>query len=147
MIASFFDGRIRIRREELKDPGTMELVTGLIRNQDGILDLEPNPRTGSLLITYDPDRIPRETLLEAAATLEKQFAAPPPGKKRPARRKKTRRHGIGGLSPLAETGLLGGVYALTLLAGFASKRAHLIGALTLTILAGAHVYNRRKFLL
>lgn len=145
MIASFFDGRVRIRRNELKDPAAMELVMGVIRNRDGILELVPNIRTGSLLITYDPEAISREKLFKAAAALEKQFAAKAPRKK-PARGKKTRNYGIGGLSPLAETGLLGSIYALTLLAGFVSKRAHILGAVALTALTAAHVYNRRSFL-
>ena len=73
MIASFFDGRIRIQRNELKNPETMDLVMGFIRVQDGVLALVPNLRIGSLVITYDPEKIPRETILEAAVMLEKQF--------------------------------------------------------------------------
>lgn len=138
MIVSFFEGRVRIRREELKDPSTMDLVMGFIRSQDGIVDTVPNPATGSLLITYDPEKIPTETLLAAAETLEKQLA---PAKKKGGRKKSKKGSA---LSPLAESGLLGVLCGLTVLTGFTNKRAHIIGALLFTGLAAAHVYTRRK---
>lgn len=144
MIASFFDGRVRIRRDELKYPAAMELVMGFIRNQDGILDLVPNARTGSLLITYDPEKIPRESLLQAAVTLEKRLG--PEKKAKPEKRAKGKKSGVGTLSPFAETSLLAALYGVTALTGFTGKRAHIIGALLFTGLTAAHVYTRRKLL-
>lgn len=146
MIASFIDGRVRIRRDELKDPATMELVMGFIRARDGIFDLVPNPRTGSLVVTYDPEIIPRESLLEAAAALEKQLGPMRKPKAKKAAGGKGRKGGVGTLSPLAETGLLAGLYGLTLITGFIGKRAHFVGAALFTGLTIAHVYSRRKYL-
>lgn len=141
MIASFFDGRVRLQRDELKDPATMELVMGLIRSRDGVRDLVPNSRTGSLVVTYDPEIVPREALLEAAATLEKQLGT---GKGSPKKRVTRKKCSDSPLSPFAETGLLAGLYALTVLTGFVSKRAHIAGAVLFTGLTALHVYNRRK---
>ena len=62
MITSFLDERARIKREELKNPETMDRVAGIARLQDGVFALAPNPRTGSLVVTYDPKKIPRETI-------------------------------------------------------------------------------------
>ena len=140
MIASFIDGRVRIKREELKNPETMDLVAGVIRSQEGVLELVPNLRTGSLVVTYDPEKIPRETIQETAAMLEKQFGPV----KRKEKSPKTIRCRT--LSPLAETGLLAGLYSLTLFTGFVDKRAHVALALVFTGLTAAHVYTRRRLL-
>ena len=140
MIASFFDGRVRIRRDELKNFETMDAVISLIRAQDGVIDLVPNRRTGSLVVTYDPEKIPRETIMDVAAMFEKQFGLE---KQEDQPQKSTRRKK---LSPLAETGLLAGVYSLTMLSGFVSKRAHVFAALLFTGLAITHVYTRRRLL-
>ena len=139
MITSFIDGRVRIRRDELKDPDIMDLVMGLVKARDGIIDLVPNPRTGSLLITYDPEIISRETLAQAAETLEKQFGGKTGAASRSGKRRKK-------LSPLAETGILAGLYGLTFVTGMVSKRAHIASALLFTALTTAHVYNRRRCL-
>ena len=140
MIASFVDGRVRIRREELKNPDTMNLVIDMIRAQDGILELVPNTRTGSLLILYDPEKISRAALMEAAETLEKQFG-PIRGEAAPKKRVCGKM-----LTPLAETGLLSGIYGLTLLSCFASRRLHVLCGLAFTGLAVMHVYTRRRML-
>lgn len=141
MIASFFDGRVRIRRDELKDPAAMELIMGFIRSRDGILDLVPNPRTGSLLISYDPEIIPREELFEAAAMLEEQV-----GSKKSKKSSNRTKRNVSPFSPLAETILLAGLYGLTVLTGFANKRVHIAGAALFTGLAALHVYSRRTYL-
>ena len=137
MITSFIDGRVRIRRNELKDPNAMTLVMDIVKAQDGIIDLIPNRRTGSLLILYDPDKIPRERLIQAAETLEKQFGCTT-GK--PCRCKIR----WGNISPLAETGILASLYGLTFLTGMISKRTHIVSVLFFTGLAAAHVYNHRR---
>lgn len=149
MIASFFDGRVRLRCGELKDPAAMDLVMGFIRSQDGIHDLTPNLKTGSLVVTYDPEKIPREALFEAAAALEKKLGhgKKPAAGKRTAKKARTGVVGpLAGLSPLAESGLLAALYGLTLVTGFTDKRAHLAGAGLFTALLAAHVYCRKKWL-
>jgi len=140
MIVSFFDGRVRIRREELKNPETMDLVAGLIRSQSGILKLFPNLRTGSLVVIYDSEKIPRETIQEIAVMLEKQVG-PVTRKEKSPQKARSRT-----FSPLEETGFLAGFYTLTLLSGFIDKRAHVAFAMLFTGFTAAHVYIRRRLL-
>lgn len=145
MISSFFEGRIRINRPELKNSEVMEMVLGFVRSQEGILTLTPNTRTGSLIITYDPKKIPQETLEQAATLLAQQLDA-----QKPATSKKSGRRGVPlapfGLSLLAETVILASVYGVIALTGFTNPRLHIVGGLLFTGLLADHVYRRRKFL-
>ncbi|MDR1685237.1 MAG: hypothetical protein LBR82_02145 [Desulfovibrio sp.] len=74
MIASFIDGRVRIRAEALKQAEIMSMAKSLAQSRQGVLKVEGNVGTGSLLVHYDPAVITRETLLETAKILEAQFA-------------------------------------------------------------------------
>jgi hypothetical protein len=133
MIVSSIDGRIRIRREALKDPSAVNLALNFMKSRDGVLDFVSNLKTGSLLITYDPKKIPREAFVEIASALEKQLE-PESGDKR---RKRF-------LSVRVETGLLSVLYGLALLSGFTGRALHLTCAALLTGLTANHVYQRRK---
>ena len=140
MIASFYDGRVRIRTEALKDPDNMALVENFIKGQDGVIDIAANPTTGSLLVYYDPEKIPRDTLMAAAQALEAQLPQARQAKK------KTARKACMPFSRKTETALLVGLYGATLAGGFVSTRVHIAAASLFTVLAGLHVYNRRKCL-
>ncbi|CAK7008169.1 MAG: hypothetical protein DELT_00331 [Desulfovibrio sp.] len=144
MITSFFDGRVRIRHAALKDETAMTTVLALVAEQEGVVNVVPNTRTGSLLVEYDPEKISRETLLEAGMTLEKHLPVP---KKATARECVfTGFSRLPKLSPLEESLLLGGLYAATAATGFAGKRLHVALGVTFAILAGLHVYERRRCL-
>ena len=65
-ITSFVDGRVRLRHPALKDAATAELVCSVVGAVDGITSVQSNPRTGSLLIFYDAEKLSREQLLELA---------------------------------------------------------------------------------
>ena len=65
-ITSFVDGRVRLRHPALKDAATAELVCSVVGAVDGISAVQSNPRTGSLLIYYDAEKLTREQLLELA---------------------------------------------------------------------------------
>ena len=143
MIASFYDGRVRIRTEALKDPDNMALVENFIKGQDGVIDIAANPTTGSLLVHYDPEKIPRDTLMAAAQALEAQL---PQTKTPGTARKKIARKACMPFSRKTETALLVGLYGATLAGGFVSTRVHIAAASLFTVLAGLHVYNRRKCL-
>ena len=138
MIASFFDGRVRIREKALKSPALMDMVQGVLRDQAGVLATSANLRTGSLLVHYDPRRISRETLLDAAQMLERQIclhAAAPAKKGNGA--KCARR---------AETAILAGLYSLTVAGGFVNARFHIAAGVLFTLLAALHVYNRKHLI-
>jgi hypothetical protein len=152
MIESFIDGRVRIRSAALRDPGTLAMVEGLIKAQEGILEVTGNPRTGSLLVCYDPDVIPRENLLAAAAMLrehlgespdaalteesgeaEETCACTPLVASRPL------------LSRSTEVALLAGLFGVTL-AGILTedKRLHVVGGALFAALTAVHIYRRRR---
>jgi hypothetical protein len=131
MIASFIDGRIRLRDRALKDPANMDLLRGFIGAQRGILDLRANSRTGSLLVYYDPTVLSREALASAAALLEPGlFRAE---KARPAK----------ALFASKESLLLALVYCAVAATGFLSKPAHLAAGTLFTLLTAAHVCRKR----
>lgn len=69
-ITSYIDGRVRLRHPALRDEGKIALLRQLASSIPGILEISANPRTGSLLLEYDPEKMNRDSLLELAAPLE-----------------------------------------------------------------------------
>lgn len=65
-IVSCVDGRIRLRHPALKDASLANMVTSTVTGVDGINSVEVNPRLGSLLIYYDPQKLDRPQLLALA---------------------------------------------------------------------------------
>lgn len=142
MITSFYDGRVRIRVAALKDPETMSQAEAIIKVQEGVTHTLSNPRTGSLLIEYDPEKIPRETLLLAADVLAEQLNA--------AEEQTTGGCRLGGPAPLfnrkRKAFLLTSLFVLTVFSGFVSKRVHLGSGILLSLLTAKHLYDRRRCL-
>ena len=71
MLTSFIDGRLRLRHKALKNPDTLALLERTAIGLEGVHRAVGNPLTGSLLLTYDPKVLSRETLLETADALQK----------------------------------------------------------------------------
>ena len=119
----------------------MEQIRTLIAAQDGIREIVANPKTGSILVHYDPEKITRETLTMAVGMLENELkkspAAEPGCIPRLFTGKNRRRH---------EAALLSAVYGLTVLGGFLDKRVHIASGVLFTALAAMHLYDRRKCL-
>lgn len=67
MIASFVEGRLRIRDEKLKNRAAADEIQRLITPVKGIFDVSINQRTGSLLIFYDRAILKLEQLLHVLA--------------------------------------------------------------------------------
>lgn len=147
MIASFFDGRVRIRAKALKDPAKLQMLHNLVQAQEGVLELAPNLITGSLLIHYDPEKISREQLVNAALTLQEQLGlndADDTGKDGACSGKS----GVsaGRMARRKESAALSVLYGLTVLGGFFDRRVHIVSGALFTALAAAHVYKRRNCL-
>ncbi len=66
-IVSFIDGRVRLRHPALEQPRFMETVCAFLQGVDGVASVQGNPRTGSLLIFYDPEKLSRGEILDLAA--------------------------------------------------------------------------------
>ncbi|MDR3358823.1 MAG: cation transporter [Desulfovibrio sp.] len=136
MIASFFDGRVRIRAEALKKPEIMDMARSLVQARPGVLKVESNAGTGSLLVRYDPGVVTREALIGAATLLEARFGGA-------ARAKQTRSAGRR-LSAKAEMLLLALSYGGMLAGGLLDRRVHIAFGILFSLLTGAHVYARLR---
>ena len=58
IISSYFPGHIRIRDRILKDPDIAQALTALGTAQSYVHHLQINPTSCSILIEYDPQRLP-----------------------------------------------------------------------------------------
>ena len=63
MITSFFPGRIRLRAPIFKESDLVEKARAILSKSDAIKNIETNPVTGSVLIEYNPAKVPMEKLL------------------------------------------------------------------------------------
>ncbi len=70
MIDSFSDGLVSLRHEALKNPDKMAMVEGFVKKQNGVLRTTSNLGAGSLLVEYDPQKIPRSSLMLAVQALQ-----------------------------------------------------------------------------
>jgi hypothetical protein len=131
VIASFIDGRIRLRGAALKNPDNMAMLRSFIGAQQGILDLRANSRTGSLLVFYDPAVLSREALASAATLLESGLFRAKAARPRKA------------LFATKESLLLLLVYCAVVASGFLSKPAHLAAGTLFTLLTAKHVCRKR----
>ncbi|MDR2745494.1 MAG: cation transporter [Desulfovibrio sp.] len=136
MIASFFDGRVRIRADALKKPETMDMARSLVQSRPGVLKVESNARTGSLLVHYDPAVITRETLIGAATLLEAQLGGAP-GVKRT-------KSGGRRFSAKTEMFLLTLSYGGMLAGSLLDRRVHVAFGILFSMLTGVHVYARLR---
>ncbi len=62
LIASFVEGRIRLRHAFLKEAALAAQLNEFLQNLDGVTSTELNTRTGSLLVHYDADILDMDTL-------------------------------------------------------------------------------------
>ena len=135
MITSFIDGRVRLRDPALKDPQQVADIQTLLNGYDGIIRVQPNLRTGSLLIEYNPAQISREMLTFAASALESQLT------------QQGQETTVAEPSYHGEALLL--IAALTLCLGCAAagmKSWHVWSGGVFTLLTASHVWQRRQTL-
>lgn len=163
MITSFINGRVRLRDPRFKDEETCAVLEELLKDHPGVTRVTANPRTGGLLIEYDPDRVSLDEakrLLTAAAPEGAQWledyecalggcsiavnlrgedmTLPPPPSP-----------GFGGfrrLSPEAAEYLTmtGAFIVCTGSAFLRSKNLHIYSGLTLAGLTAQHIWKFRK---
>ena len=63
MITSFFPGRVRLRAPIFKETDLVEKARAILSKSDAVKNIETNPVTGSVLIEYNPAKVPMEKLL------------------------------------------------------------------------------------
>ena len=143
MLTSFIDGRLRLRHAALKNPDTLALLERTALGLEGVNSATGNPRTGSLLLTYDPAVLSRETLLETAEKLRTFLPEEPKQAVKPTKsffsgpwtfRQKCR----------AEAGLMCSVMSATLVGALFNKRLHIAAGALLAIGSLQHLIRRHK---
>jgi hypothetical protein len=121
--------------------GLPELIKHLLA-LDASCRVEPHPRSGSLLLFYDPARLPQPAAEAAARRLLPPAAAPGEGSKALRQRHYTRASLK--LNRYAKYGMLAGLGASLVYAATGSTRAHIwTGALFIACL-GAHMAVHRR---
>lgn len=63
MITSFFPGRVRLRAPIFKESDLVEKARAILSKSDAVKNIETNPVIGSVLIEYNPAKVPMEKLL------------------------------------------------------------------------------------
>ena len=63
MITSFFPGRVRLRAPIFKEADLVKEACSILKKSDAINSIENNLVTGSVLIEYEPEKVPMEKLL------------------------------------------------------------------------------------
>lgn len=136
MIVSYIPGRVRLRAAALKNPETMQAVLEMAQGFEGVFSAEPNPRSGSLLVLYDPALID-EAMLQAATAFADHFGteeAGADGHGLPRRPQNGR----------VELSLLLGTLGLTVASLALGKGAHAALGGLFCLLSAKHVYERRQ---
>ena len=144
MIASFFEGRVRLRHQALHDPATLAMAETFVSAQEGVKNVAANPRTGSLLVEYEFERISREILEMAAGALKERLDSLAP--KVVSTEKGKCGFRLKGMSARTENFLLSGALGLALLSPLFGKQAHIGAAGIFLALTGKHVYDRWRLL-
>lgn len=68
-VRSYVPGRIRLRHPALKSPAAVKALQEFLGKMDGITALEVNPRVGSLLLYWDPEKLDIESLKAMAVMM------------------------------------------------------------------------------
>ena len=136
MICSFIPGRVRFRSSQLKNQEIVSSIITLIKSETGVLQVENNLLTGSLLVHYNPEQISQKTVLEALDLLELAQTENVESKELPR-----------GASPTHSGSLIGGQLAGIKLNKQALEYLFMIGALVVCTSSaflrgrGLHVYS------
>ena len=68
-ITSFFPGRIRLRDKVLKDQEISAALRAAVEWHESVTNIEHNVVTGSVLIEYEPDKLPMKQLTALTSEL------------------------------------------------------------------------------
>lgn len=68
-VRSYMPGRIRLRHPALKSPEAVSALKEFLEKMDGVTALEVNPRVGSLLLYWDPEKLDIESLKAMAVMM------------------------------------------------------------------------------
>lgn len=143
-LASSAPGRIRLREPALREPQRRARLTAALMDLGGMMAVEANPVTGSLLLRYDVthcDRTAMEEKVVTLAAIELDSCTTPP-RKMPARRATARQ-----LNRFAKLSMLG-CFPLSL--GFVAmggKHLHAVTGVMFSLAMMVHLAIHRRHLL
>lgn len=148
VVTSFFEGRIRIRDEQLKSAPAAECARNALLAVPGIRGVVENKRTGSLLVEYD-------SAVVNIASLQGIFEAflPPArdgGKVAPAKAADPSFPTCGialDKRQMISTGLLASFLATGAGAALHLKKLHLAAGIVFSAIAGVHIFDKRQKLI
>ncbi len=143
-IVSCIEGRIRLRHPALRDPENARLLRPILEGLPGMSTVAVNPRTGSLLLEYDPERLSMKDLLESASGLEAALSVP---EIRPGAGGK----GVAVCAGVSGRRLLNRSMSALLVASVAlalggRMRGHVLTGGLFVLLTALHMYGRRRLL-
>ncbi len=168
VIASSIPGRIRLRHAALRRPERLERLARSLSDWPEALTLEPNARTGSLLLHYDPSRLTRaESERRCVAALQALLPQPPSPESspepalqpalQPAARGSAAAAASGAATArpsqrvranrLAKRLMLASLLATLVLAAAGAKRWHTGAGLLFVHALGVHLWVHRRHLL
>ena len=141
-LVSYTQGRARLRHPALRSPELSGQLCLLFRSVPGVTDAVSNPRTGSLLLTWDNALVAGPELLEKAGLALEALPAPEkrtsfyPRGKHHARQ----RHGV-------TSGMLVSLTGSVAFALAGSTKAHVLTGGIFLVLNAMHLYRYRHRLL
>lgn len=144
-MASRLPGRIRLRDRALRDHRRHDALRAELAGRDGMVSVEGNLATGSLLLTYDVARVsPAE--MEAGVAIAVASALTDPKAPTQAVTAVRRWRLLRRLNLYAKFGMLGSL-AVSLAAAGASKRLHVAaGGLSVALMLVHMAVHRRHLL-
>lgn len=71
MITSFFPGRVRLRAPVFKDAELTNTAISILKQFPAVKKIEYNPVTGSILLLYNPLKVPIEKIKPLIPVLKK----------------------------------------------------------------------------
>lgn len=156
LLRSRLPGRIRVRHPALRARARHAELAAELARWDGMISVEGNPSTGSLLLHYDAKRCApahmEVRVAEAAAAVIGLTAEPPTPEPVPAPpeaaapRKKSPRNGLRQLNRAAKFGMMASL-PLSLAALAFSKRTHAAAGAAFVALVLVHMTANRRYLL
>lgn len=156
-IRSAIPGRVRVRHPAIKDEETAASLRTFLQGLPGVRTIEINPRVGSLLLMWDPQKLSLEDL-KALAQAALPAGQPEPAKASPSPQSPRLPAAMTGLSPFrpsravnrAVNRVLTGSYALLMLGlvpGFRRNLAlHVLAGTAFSAFLAWHMVRYRRTL-
>lgn len=142
-ILSSIPGRIRVAHPQLKDQHTMADVLHCMEQMEGLISVEGQTLTGSILIRYNEEVLKELDLMrDLFDDIRSSYLPPLPGKELAFFHKSNRRW-----RNLLQLGMLGSLLVCTVTGFTGSKKVHLLTGLFILLFSAEHTRINRSLLL